>query len=113
MHEYSIAYDIFATAKRTALDNSATKINKVHMSVGEMTMVNPEQVVFLFNTMRDEDPLFKDCILEYTDAPVKSVCKCGYEGSEKYVCPNCGSMPEIVDGREIRVTNIEIEVDEE
>ncbi|MBP2132286.1 hydrogenase nickel incorporation protein HypA/HybF [Methanomicrobium sp. W14] len=113
MHEYTIAYDIFATSKRAALENSATRIKKVCVDVGEMTMINPEQVIFLFETMCEDDALFKDCKLEAKTIPVKSICKCGYKGNEKYVCPNCGSLPEIIDGREISVTNIEIEVDDE
>lgn len=115
MHEYSIAYDIFATSKRAAVENSATHIKKVCISVGEMTMVNPEQVIFLFETMcEDEDePLFKDCSIESKTVPVKTKCSCGYEGSERFVCPDCGSLPEVIEGREIVVTNIEIEVEDE
>ncbi|WOF16001.1 hydrogenase maturation nickel metallochaperone HypA [Methanoplanus sp. FWC-SCC4] len=112
MHEYSIAYDIFATAKRTALENSATIVKKVYMDVGEMTMINPEQVVFLFDTMCEEDPLFSGCELEYRSVSVKTKCKCGYEGSERFACPDCGLLPEIIEGREVMVTNIEIEVDD-
>ncbi|MBN2733429.1 MAG: hydrogenase maturation nickel metallochaperone HypA [Methanomicrobiaceae archaeon] len=113
MHEYSIAYDIFATAKKVAEDNSATIVKKVYIDVGEMTMINPEQVIFLFETMCEEESLFKDCKIESRTVPVKSVCPCGYTGSEKYVCPECGLLPEIVEGKEVVVTNIEIEVEDE
>ncbi len=113
MHEYSIAYDIYATAKRAAEDNFATKVKKVHVGVGELTMINPEQVVFLFETMCEEDPVFKDCKIECTDIPVKSECGCGYSGSERFVCPGCGKLPVVKEGMEILVTNIEIEVDDE
>jgi hydrogenase nickel incorporation protein HypA/HybF len=29
-----------------------------------------------------------------------------------YVCPKCGALPELIKGREIVVTNVEIEVDD-
>jgi hydrogenase nickel incorporation protein HypA/HybF len=29
-----------------------------------------------------------------------------------YVCPKCGALPELVKGREIVVTHVEIEVDD-
>lgn len=112
MHEYSIAYDIYATARRAALENAATKVKKVSVDFGEMAMVNPEQVKFLFGTFGEEDPMFKDTELAYRKVQPNVRCHCGYEGSEIYVCPRCGALPEIVEGREILVTNIEIEVDD-
>jgi hydrogenase nickel incorporation protein HypA/HybF len=42
--------------------------------------------------------------------PAQTKCSCGYEGDEIFVCPRCGALPELVKGREIVVTNIEIEV---
>ncbi|MBN1194219.1 MAG: hydrogenase maturation nickel metallochaperone HypA [Methanomicrobiaceae archaeon] len=112
MHEYTIAYDIYATARRAALDNRATEVKKVYVDVGEMSMVNPEQVVFLFGTFGEEDHLFAGTVLECRNVPAETRCDCGYEGTERYVCPVCGKLPQITRGMEIRVTNIEIEVDE-
>ena len=39
-------------------------------------------------------------------------CTCGYEGTEIFVCPTCGALPQIEKGKEIVVTNIEIEADD-
>jgi hydrogenase nickel incorporation protein HypA/HybF len=80
--------------------------------VGKMAMVNPEQVVFLFDTIKEEDPLFLQTILECHEIDPQTKCPCGYAGNEVYVCPSCGALPEIVKGREIVVTNVEIEVDD-
>lgn len=112
MHEYSIAYDIYSTSKRAAIENSAILVKKVSVNVGELTMVNPEQVKFLFDIICEEDPIFKDAVLEYCLIETKVHCSCGYEGNEKYVCPRCGSLPEIIQGREVFVTNVEIEVED-
>jgi hydrogenase nickel incorporation protein HypA/HybF len=112
MHEYSVAYDIYATSRKAALENGATKVNKVFVNVGELTMVNPEQVRFLFCTLCEQDPLFSDADLVYRTVRARVRCDCGYEGDEKYVCPRCGALPEVIEGREICVTNIEIEADE-
>jgi len=113
MHEYTVAYDIYATARRAALENAATRVKKISADFGEMSMISPEQVEFLFSALSEEDELFQGAVLEYRNIPVKTVCSCGYKGDEKYVCPNCGKLPKIVEGREISVTNIEIEVDDE
>jgi hydrogenase nickel incorporation protein HypA/HybF len=112
MHEYSIAYDLYATARTAALAHQAKKVKKIHVEVGKMAMVNPEQVVFLFDTIKEEDPLFLQAVLECCETDPQTKCPCGYEGNEVYVCPGCGALPELVRGREIVVTNVEIEVDD-
>lgn len=112
MHEYGIAYDLYATARKAALDNNAERVNKIHVEVGKLAMVNPEQVIFLFDTIKEDDPLFVSAVLECTETLPETRCSCGYFGNEVYVCPRCGALPELVRGREIVVTNIEIEVDD-
>lgn len=112
MHEYSIAYDIYATARKTALDHHAERVRKVCVEVGAMAVVNPEQVSFLFSAISEEDPLFAGATLECTEVKPFTRCSCGYEGDACYVCPVCGAFPELVKGREVLVSNIEIEVAE-
>lgn len=112
MHEYSIAYDVFMTSRRAAHDNSASRVKKIYVDIGELAMVNPDQVAFLFRTLCEDDELFCDADLVFNPVKTRTRCRCGYEGPEKYICPRCGALPEIVAGREIVVTNIEIEVDD-
>lgn len=112
MHEFGIAYDIFKTAQKTARDHHARQVKRVCVDIGEMSMVSPEQVQFLFDTLIEEDPVLCGAVLESTQVPPETRCICGYRGSEKFICPGCGALPELVRGREIVVTHIEIEVDE-
>jgi hydrogenase nickel incorporation protein HypA/HybF len=46
MHEYGIAYDIVVTSRRAALENNATSITHIYVDVGELSIVNPDQVEF-------------------------------------------------------------------
>jgi hydrogenase nickel incorporation protein HypA/HybF len=110
MHEYSIAYDLYATARSAALEHNATRVKKVSVEMGKMAMVNSEQVTFLFDTIKEEDPLFSNTLLECSEVEPQTTCSCGYSGSEIFVCPMCGALPEVIKGREVCVTNIEIEV---
>ena len=112
MHEYAIAYDLFATTRRTAIEHKASQVKKVRVEVGKMAMVNPDQVVFLFNTIKEDDPLFSQAVLDCSEMPPQTRCSCGYSGDEMFVCPVCGALPELVRGREIVVTSVEIEVDD-
>jgi hydrogenase nickel incorporation protein HypA/HybF len=111
MHEYGIAYDLYATARRAALENNAKCVKKVNVEVGKLAMVNPEQVVFLFDVVKEDDPLFTTAVLECRETPAETACICGYRGDEIFVCPQCGALPEVIRGREIVVTNIEVEVE--
>ena len=110
MHEYGIAYDIFATARKAALDNKATLVTIIHVDLGEVAMVNPEQIGFLFSVIAAEEPLFAGARLACRNVPAVGRCGCGYEGPETFVCPRCGALPELIQGREIVVTSVEIEV---
>ena len=110
MHEYGIAYDIFATARTAALDNNAMSITIIHVDMGEVAMVNPEQVEFLFSVIAADDALFSGSRLDCRQVPARSRCGCGYEGGETFVCPCCGALPELIQGKEIVVTSVEIEV---
>jgi len=113
MHEFSIAYDIYATARKAATEHGAREVRKVSVEFGEMAMASPEQVSFLFGTLIEDDPLMKGASLAVSVTPPLSRCTCGYEGGERFACPRCGGLPELVKGREILVTNIEIEVSDE
>lgn len=112
MHEYSIAYDLYATARTAAHEHKAKMVKKVIVEVGKMAMVNPEQIVFLFDIIKEEDPLFRHTVLECQETDPQTNCSCGYVGNEVFVCPKCGALPELIKGREIVVTNVEIEVDD-
>ena len=111
MHEYSIAYDIYATARKAAVEHQAILVKRICIDIGEMAMVNPDQVEFLFREIAEEDPLFKGVTLQNPTITPEVKCSCGYEGTTLYVCPLCGALPELVKGKEILVSNIEVEVD--
>jgi hydrogenase nickel incorporation protein HypA/HybF len=49
-------------------------------------------------------------VLECNEQPAQTRCSCGYAGDEIFICPQCGALPELVKGREIVVTSVEIEV---
>ncbi len=113
MHEFGIAYDIYATARKAALERGAKDVKEVHVEFGEMAMVSPEQVSFLYEALVEDDSLMKGSHLSWSVVPPQTRCSCGYEGSERFVCPQCGRFPELIKGREVIVTHMEVEVDDE
>lgn len=113
MHESGIAYDLYATARRAAIENRATRVVRIGVECGELAMVNPEQVRFLFSVMVEDDPLFEGTVLDMTAVAPVMTCGCGgYEGDDPFVCPGCGRLPVLLKGREIVVTSCEIDVED-
>ena len=115
MHEYSIAHGVYMTARHSADEYHATAVKVVHVEVGSLSMVNPEQVSFLFEVIAKEDnhPALVDAKAVCEIAEPETSCVCGYTGAEIYVCPVCGALPEVVKGKDVTVTRLEIEVDDE
>ena len=115
MHEYSIAYNVYLTARRSADEYHATAVKAVHVEVGNLSMVNPEQVSFLFEVIAKEDnhPALADAKAVCQVVGPETTCVCGYSGTEIYVCPVCGALPEVVKGKDVTVTRLEIEVDDD
>lgn len=113
MHEYSIAYDIYATVHRAAGEHQASKVITVHVDIGDLAIANAEQVEFLYGAICADDPVLAGSVLSCTKIAPLAQCPCGYHGTEVFVCPECGALPELVRGREIVVKNVEIEVDGE
>jgi hydrogenase nickel incorporation protein HypA/HybF len=113
MHESGIAYDLYATARRAAIENNATRVIRIGVECGSLAMVNPEQVRFLFSVIIEDDPLFSGTVLEMTTVAPVMTCACGrYAGDDLFVCPGCGGLPTVVTGREIVVTSCEIDVED-
>jgi hydrogenase nickel incorporation protein HypA/HybF len=83
MHEYSVAYDLYATSRKTAIEHNASLVKKVTVELGKMAMVNREQVAFLFDAIKENDPLFTTTLLECEEVLPQTRCSCGYSGQEQ------------------------------
>ena len=114
MHELSIATDLVNTALKTAQENNAKKVLNVMVEAGELAMVNPEQLEFMFEILA-EDNMLKGAKLRIETVPAVGQCpNCGYEGpiEDRYACscPRCSMTLKIKSGRDICLKNMELEV---
>jgi hydrogenase nickel incorporation protein HypA/HybF len=124
MHELSMAQGIFTTVMDTAEANDATEVTKVIIEIGRLAMINPEQLSFLLDVIK-EDTIAENADFEINEIPVEIDCKdCDYkgnvslEGLDHYApiirCPKCDSPRiTILNGRDIIVKNIIIEKPDE
>ena len=114
MHELSIATDLVNTAIKTAMDNNAKKVISVTVEAGELAMVNPEQLEFMFNIL-NEDNMLKGSKLKIEPVPAVGECpNCGYKGpiEDRFACacPKCSMTLKIIAGRDICLKNMELEI---
>jgi hydrogenase nickel incorporation protein HypA/HybF len=120
MHEFSISSEIVRTVLDTAEKNHGKKVLSIQLEIGELTLLNLEQVTFWM------DELFKGSVAEGAKIKVRTIkarirCKaCGYEGQnssdqkdlfQHFVplsCPQCGaSQIEIKRGYECVLKRIQ------
>jgi hydrogenase nickel incorporation protein HypA/HybF len=120
MHEFSISHEIVQAVLNSAKENKVKKVLSVQLEVGEMALLNVEQVTFWIHE------LFKRTAAEGAQVKVKVIkariqcISCGYKGGissdqkdpfqhfTPYSCPQCGSFEiKVGKGRECTVKRIQ------
>ena len=121
MHELSISSEIVQNVLDTAKTNDGKKVVSVQLEIGELALLNVEQVTFWIHE------LFKGSVAEGAKIKVKTIkariqCEsCGYKGGMNldrqdslrhvilYSCPKCSSFQIKVErGRECTLRRIQV-----
>lgn len=106
-----------------AQKRKAKKVTEVHVIIGKLTFLGLEQVCFAYEVLTKGTIM--EClklIIDEQEGIVKC-SNCGYEGSFKYEddsiyhvpvptlkCPQCGSVVNIVAGKECTIKSIKMMV---
>lgn len=112
MHEMSLVHRIIDIAQNHAVQNNATKITKIVLTLGSLSGVMYESLMFSFNIA------IQNTMLEYAEIcvnniPAKGKCQhCHHEyllSSLYDECPICQSKnPFILQGKEFVISSITI-----
>lgn len=112
MHELSIIQSVVDTVRDSAQKNGLTRVNKVKLVIGKLTMALPDSLYFAFEAVA-VDEMFKHAVLEIEERDIGCLCKrCqnrfpvndGYN----FICPQCGyERVDIVAGRELYIDYFE------
>jgi hydrogenase nickel insertion protein HypA len=122
MHEFSIAQQIVEVVLRTAREQEAQAVERVVVVIGELALLNGEQVKFWVEEMFSRQPLTRSARLDLEARPGRVHCPaCGFDGpppvpgpeahflSPMLICPRCDQAGlEIREGRECMVQRITI-----
>lgn len=125
MHELSMATSMVDAILDTAKKNNAIKINEAVLEVGELTMLNPEQLRFMIDVLR-EDTILENAAIIINMIPIEIECEtCGFKGISETdenmdhlmavaTCPKCGNTRvHIIKGQECNIKTIKIEREDE
>jgi hydrogenase nickel incorporation protein HypA/HybF len=121
MHEFSISSEIVRTVLDTAEKNYGKRVLSIQLEIGELTLLNLEQVTFWIQE------LFKGSVAEGAKIKVKIIkarisCEaCGYVGENTsdqkdlfqhlipLSCPKCASIQiKVEKGRECTLRKIQV-----
>ncbi|MFO7966610.1 MAG: hydrogenase maturation nickel metallochaperone HypA [Archaeoglobaceae archaeon] len=104
------AQSLFQHVMRIAEENDAKKIPRIILEVGELLLINPEQLEFCFQTLCDE-PVLKDTELEIETSKALVQCiTCGKEYDHVTGHCECGGIVSVKGGKDMIIKKVEMEV---
>ena len=114
MHELSIALSILDVAEEEAARRGGARVAAIHLKLGPLCGVVKEALRSAYDLAREASPLSKaELVIE--EVPLMAYCSvCSAErtlgSAQQLRCPVCGTpTPEVIRGRELEVTALEIE----
>ncbi len=112
MHEYSIVQALLERAEAEAVARGAHRVVRLHVSIGEASGVDPGLLATAYETFRERSPC-AGAALEIRRVPVAWACRrCGEPIAPRAAlrCAACASPARLVQGDEIFLDRIEMEV---
>ena len=111
MHELSFAQAILDTVLKIAEEKNAKRVITIHIRLGELLLLNPEQLKFCFDVV-SRGTIAEGAKLEIEFIKPKIRCtSCGKEFDEVVGICDCGGIVSVEGGKDMLLTKIEMEVD--
>jgi hydrogenase nickel incorporation protein HypA/HybF len=112
VHEYSIVGAMIARVEAEARERNAVRISRVRVRIGELSGVEPELLASAYSIFR-ERTVCESAELSIERVEARWACPtCGGDGVSAGMlrCGVCGGAPHLVQGDEIILQQIEMEV---
>jgi hydrogenase nickel incorporation protein HypA/HybF len=113
MHELSIALSLIELVEEEAAKRANAPVSAILVKLGPLSGVVAEALISAYTLAREGTP-FANCELRITQVPITVHCTHCLEtrnvvSQQEIVCSVCGTpTPEILTGRELEVTALEI-----
>jgi len=116
VHEMGITQEVLAAVIEASERAGATRINRVRLTVGELTDIVPDSLQFAWECLTP-GTFAEGAVLEIRETPGRSVCmECGAEfAHDKFdrrcPSPDCGSfMTRVIAGDELRTDDVDVDL---
>ena len=112
MHEYGLVEGILERVEEEGRSRGATSAKKVYVSVGALAGVEPVLLIRAFETFRART-LCADATLEVRQVAARwacTTCTAPVLPSARLRCGTCGSPARLVEGGELILDRIELEL---
>ncbi len=114
MHEGAIAESIVDILKQVKEENKLNRIVKVRLKIGKMSGVMVDALLFALEALRTEEDVVESTEFEVTETDVKARCNlCNrvYEYTDisdiVMLCEQCGMPLDIIEGKEMKIIDVE------
>ena len=112
MHEMSLVQNIIDIVQQEMDRHGVEKLKAIHLAVGRMSAVVPEQLTLCFEILTSKTNL-AGTALNIKMVPITYQCRdCHQEFTSEgftYKCPSCnGENAELIFGRELKIECIEV-----
>lgn len=127
MHELQIASELLGAVREKLSDYpDALSVESIDVVIGKLSFAAAEQIKFCWGVITEEDPVLKGSRVNVTHEEGWIKCKeCGYEGELSmkedpsfhyflpvFACPECRGSVEILKGRDVKITNVKVMVED-
>lgn len=128
MHEFSLAKSVVETVLQVAAEHGAVAVEEVNLEVGEVALVNMEQLEWHVRMLTEATPAQGARLRWRSIAATIQCMECGYHGPIQhreldasshaelpvFQCPICQSpSTRILSGRELRIVDIRARFEED
>lgn len=116
MHEMGITQEVLSAVIDASQKAGATRINSVHITVGELTEIVPDALQFAWEALTP-GTFAEGAVLQIRETGGRSVClQCGTEFDHgrfdrRCTVPECGSFAtKVIVGDELSIDDVDVEV---
>lgn len=112
MHEYSIVQALVETVAAEARARRASSVHRLDVRIGELSGIEIDLLTTAYDTFRDRT-ICAGADLVVTRVPARWVCSCcgaAIRRGDALECMRCGAPARLVEGDEILLDRIEMEV---